>query len=97
MSEKKLGGLSLLPPLPDRPLSARSQLAEAFAQALLADFARHGSEIIAEVREERPSEYLSLISAISTSQADDGVMSISDFNDTLARAAVSLRGDATIH
>ena len=98
MAEKKLGGLSLLPPLPASPLSARSQLNEAFARALLADFRVCGAEVIAEVREERPAEYLQLIATIATARADeDEAMSIEAFNETLALAAQTVRGGATIH
>lgn len=47
-----------------RPLGSRSKLGEAFLEALNADFAEHGVQAIAKVRDEKPDQYLKVIASI---------------------------------
>jgi hypothetical protein len=47
-----------------RPKSARSRISEAFLDALANDFAEHGVETIARVRNEKPDQYLKVIAGL---------------------------------
>ena len=47
-----------------RPKGARNKLGEGFLTAMLDDFADHGADAIAKVREEDPSTYLRVIASI---------------------------------
>jgi hypothetical protein len=47
-----------------RPKGARSKLSELAAAALHADFAEHGAETIARVRERKPEVYLASVIAL---------------------------------
>lgn len=47
-----------------RPKGSRNKLGEEFIAALQADFQRHGSDVIAKVREERPDVYLKVVASI---------------------------------
>ena len=47
-----------------RPKGVRNKISEKFLKAFALDFAKHGAAVIAQVREERPHEYLKLISHI---------------------------------
>jgi hypothetical protein len=51
----KLGG---------RPKGARNKLGEDFIHALHDDFALHGAGVIAEVRADKPSDYMKIIASI---------------------------------
>ena len=47
-----------------RPKGARSKLGEAFIDAMLADFNKHGKMAIETVRDEKPDQYLKVIASI---------------------------------
>ena len=47
-----------------RPKGARSKLSEEFLAGLQSDFAEHGVDVIAQVRAERPHDYLKLIASV---------------------------------
>src|SRR5215218_9711831 len=47
-----------------RPKGARNRLGEEFLLNLADDFEQHGSAVIAQVREERPHEYLKVIASL---------------------------------
>lgn len=47
-----------------RPKGARSILATDFLKALQKDFAEHGEDVIATVRDEKPDQYLKVIASI---------------------------------
>jgi hypothetical protein len=47
-----------------RPKGARSKLGEAFIQAMHDDFQKHGPEVVAKVRDEKPDQYLKVIASI---------------------------------
>ena len=48
----------------------RTKLAEMFLDQLLADWRRHGAETIAQVRKEKPDQYLKLVAALLPRQND---------------------------
>lgn len=47
-----------------RPQGARSKLGEAFLEAMLADFQKHGVGAIERVRQEKPDQYLKVIASL---------------------------------
>lgn len=47
-----------------RPKGSRNKLGEAFIEALNADFAEHGPQVIETVRLEKPDQYLKVIASI---------------------------------
>ena len=47
-----------------RPTGARAKFSEAFIKALADDFSEHGLAVIQKCRDERPGEYLRVISSI---------------------------------
>ena len=53
-----------------RPRGARAKLGEEFLQALQADFHEHGAAAIAQVRAERPQDYLKVIAQILPKQIE---------------------------
>jgi hypothetical protein len=55
-----------------RPKGARNKLGEDFLKALQEDFAKHGVEAIATVREEKPDQYLKVIASILPKEIDVG-------------------------
>lgn len=53
-----------------RPKGARAKLGEAFLSALQEDFAEHGVDAIATVRDEKPDQYLKVIASILPKELD---------------------------
>lgn len=47
-----------------RPQGSRNKLGEAFLEAMLNDFNEHGVQVIAQVRAEKPDQYLKTIAMI---------------------------------
>jgi hypothetical protein len=47
-----------------RPKGRKRKLSEKFIAALMMDFERHGSEVIANVRSMRPFEYLRIVASV---------------------------------
>jgi hypothetical protein len=53
-----------------RPKGARNKLGEDFVKALQEDFSQHGVKAIAEVREDRPHEYLKVVASLLPKQVE---------------------------
>lgn len=47
-----------------RPRGSRNRLGEEFLEQLYVDFAKHGPDAIARVREEKPDQYLRVIASL---------------------------------
>ena len=47
-----------------RPKGRKRRLSEKFIAALMTDFDRHGSEVIATIRQARPFEYVRIVQSI---------------------------------
>jgi hypothetical protein len=47
-----------------RPKGSRNKLGEEFVAAVYQDFEQHGADVIVQVRQERPHEYLKVIAGI---------------------------------
>jgi hypothetical protein len=62
---------------PGRPKGSRNQLGEALLADLYADWLQHGAEVIRQVRESRPADYLKIVAMIVSKCEDlslDGEM-----------------------
>lgn len=57
---------------PGRPKGSRNKLGEDFLKALHADFEENGVEAIAQVREEKPDQYLKVIASILPKEIEMG-------------------------
>jgi Family of unknown function (DUF5681) len=92
-----------------RPKGARHKLGEAFIAAMHADFETHGEKVVAQVREEKPDQYLKVIASILPKEltvnagpleemSDDALADILDTVRALVSAgglvAIRERGDA---
>lgn len=55
-----------------RPKGSRHKLGEDFLKALQADFAEHGTDAIAKVREQKPDQYLKVIASILPKEIEVG-------------------------
>lgn len=53
-----------------RPKGSRNKLGEDFVKALQEDFSKHGVQAIAEVREDRPHEYLKVVASLLPKQVE---------------------------
>ena len=49
---------------PGRPKGSRNRLSEDFLAGLQADFEEHGPAVIAQVRKDRPHEYLKIVASV---------------------------------
>ncbi len=47
-----------------RPKGSRNKLGEDFINALAQDFAKHGTEVLATVRVEKPADYIKVIASL---------------------------------
>lgn len=61
-----------------RPKGSRNKLGEAFIQAMHEDFSEHGAAVIAQVREEKPDQYLKVVASILPQQLN---VRVSEFDD----------------
>ena len=81
---------------PGRPKGSRNKLGEAFIQALHDDFQEHGVATIAEVREQRPDQYLKVVAAVIPQEVHHRVedyddLSDDDLRDEFLRAAGAIQ------
>jgi hypothetical protein len=67
------------PPAPD-PIDA-ANLDEAFVKALEADFIAHGKTAIAELRAEKPTDYMKIVAALHAKGASDEVDPFQEMSD----------------
>ena len=81
-----LKGYQFQPGNPGRPKGARNKLGEEFLNDLLADWEQHGAATIAQVREERPHEYLKVTASILPKELNVKVSELDELtDDQLAR------------
>jgi hypothetical protein len=67
-----------------RPKGARNKLAEAFIDDLYQDWKEHGIQVIQEVRESRPSDYLKICAILVRSSSDVNSISETMHSDAIA-------------
>lgn len=85
-------GKFIVPPKsPGRPKGARNKLGEEFLNDLLADWEQHGAATIAQVREERPHEYLKVTASILPKELNVKVSELDELtDDQLARQLAAI-------
>lgn len=64
-----------------RPKGSRNKLGEAFWEALHTDFQKHGEEVIMQVRNDRPHEYLKVIAQVVPKELLVKDLSLEDMGD----------------
>jgi hypothetical protein len=69
--------------LPGRPKGARNKLAEAFINDLYQDWKEHGIQVIQEVRETRPSDYLKICAILVRSSSEFNSISETMHSDAI--------------
>jgi hypothetical protein len=75
-------GRFIVPPLsPGRPKGARNKLGEKFVEDLLADWEEHGVAAIAEVRAEKPDQYLKVVASVIPKELNVTVQDYDDLSD----------------
>jgi len=71
-----------------RPRGSRNKLSEAFIEALSADFAEHGKDVIARVRQEEPAAYLRTVASLMPKKLEfeaDGAPLVPILNVTIGK------------
>jgi hypothetical protein len=66
-----------------RPKGARNKLAEAFVDDIYQDWKQHGIQIIQEVRETRPSDYLKICAILVRSSSEFNSISETMHSDAI--------------
>lgn len=72
-----------------RPKGSRTKLMEAFVSKLQADFVEHGARVIAQVRAEKPDQYLKVIASIMPKQLNVNTNAIGDMSDDELEATLA--------
>lgn len=70
---------------PGRPKGSRNKLGEAFIQAMHEDFSQHGATVIAQVRVEKPEQYLKVVASILPQQLNVNVQPLDELSDDQLR------------
>jgi hypothetical protein len=84
VSEEKRdeSGRFIIPPLsPGRPKGSRNKLGEAFLEALHDDFKEHGVKAIADVRKDKPDQYLKVIASTLPKELNLKVSELDELTD----------------
>ena len=64
-----------------RPKGARNKLGEAFVSDMLADWEEHGAVVIAQVREEKPDQYLKVVASVLPKELNVKVSELDELSD----------------
>ena len=79
-----------------RPKGSRNALGEAFISALHEDFKAHGVKVIAQVREEKPDQYLKVVASILPKELNVNTNALGEMSDDeLAATLAAIRDLAT--
>jgi hypothetical protein len=70
--------------LPGRPKGARNKLSEAFIDDIYEDWKQHGIQVIREVRETRPSDYLKICALLVRCSSEFNSISETMHSDAIA-------------
>lgn len=94
LSEEKRdeAGKFIVPPKsPGRPKGARAKLGEEFLQDMLADWKEHGAKVIADVRLDKPDQYLKVVASVLPKELNVKVSELDDLtDDQLARQLAAI-------
>jgi len=77
-----------------RPKGARHKLGEAFLEALASDFEANGPQVIAEVRENRPADYIKVIASILPKEMNVKVDTTDELTDDQLDQRIRALADA---
>lgn len=90
--KREKNGRFIVPPKsPGRPKGSRNKLGEAFLADMLEDWSNHGPAVIAEVRAEKPDQYLKVVASILPKELNLRVGEFDDMtDDELARELASI-------
>jgi len=74
-----------------RPKGSRNKLGEAFLADMLADWAEHGQAVIAEVRADKPDQYLKVVASVLPKELNIKVNELDELTDEqLARQLAAI-------
>jgi hypothetical protein len=68
-----------------RPKGARSKLGQQFLEKMLADFEKHGIEVIENVRIKKPDQYLKVVASILPKEIEAGEETLNALSEILTR------------
>lgn len=68
-----------------RPKGTRHKLGQAFLESMLTDFEKHGDAVIAQVREEKPDQYLKVVASILPKEIEAGEETLNALSEILTR------------
>ncbi|WP_181180178.1 DUF5681 domain-containing protein [Mesorhizobium sp. B2-1-3A] len=71
-----------------RPKGSRNALGEAFLEAMHEDFKTHGAAVIAQVREEKPDQYLKVVASILPKDLNVNVNHLNELSDDELRSRI---------
>ena len=83
-----------MPAEPGTRHGRRARLAEMFLDQLFADWRQHGAETIAQVRKEKPDQYLKLLVAMLPRQVDSEESALDGLTDEQLAILVAAARDA---
>ena len=68
-----------------RPKGARAKLGEEFLKSLYSDFQKNGDAVIAQVREDKPDQYLKVVASILPKEIEAGEETLNALSEILTR------------
>jgi hypothetical protein len=75
-------------PRPGRPKRTKKTLADGFLEAIRADFRAHGAGVIAEVRAEKPDQYLKIVLSVLPKDLHVNINSLEALSDDEIRQRI---------
>jgi hypothetical protein len=73
---------------PGRPKRAKKTLADGFLEAIRADFKAHGAGVIAEVRAEKPDQYLKIVLSVLPKDLHANINTLDGLSDDEIRQRI---------
>ncbi|WP_287380373.1 hypothetical protein [Mesorhizobium sp.] len=86
-ARRKPPGTPAQPPAP-RPRRAKKTLGDGFLEAIRADFRAHGAGVIAEVRTEKPDQYLKIVLSVLPKDLGANINTLDGLSDDEIRQRI---------
>lgn len=86
-ARRKPPGKPARPPAP-RPKRAKKTLGDGFLEAIRADFRAHGAGVIAEVRTEKPDQYLKIVLSVLPKDLGANINTLDGLSDDEIRQRI---------
>lgn len=86
-ARRKPPGTPARPPAP-RPKRAKKTLGDGFLEAIRADFRAHGAGVIAEVRTEKPDQYLKIVLSVLPKDLGANINTLDGLSDDEIRQRI---------